>query len=194
MYTCECVSVHLDSINITFGLFKIFYFYSCLFSMVFTWNFQFYFQVIFWKNLVSFWQLFTPVILPVTASTLSWLFPALFSLRPPLAHFSPGCPFFSIQFLDVTLFLISFLLLLFPYVPSLLIASFFPFPSYNIGFVCLSETCHICIMIFWDEEIELTSKCLPFSICFLRNIRSFRSFISIQNQGAFTKLLILFQS
>lgn len=39
----ECVSVYLESVNITFGFFKIFHFSLCLYSMVFTWRFPFYF-------------------------------------------------------------------------------------------------------------------------------------------------------
>lgn len=116
------------------------------------------------------------LITPSTGSLFTWLSILLYPVFgcDPLSHFIPSIVVSLCSIIAHSIF--------------------FPFPSYNIGFVCLSETCHICIMIFWDEEIELTRKSLPFSICFLRNIRSFRSFISIQNQGAFTKLLILFQS
>ena len=127
MCKSACVYMYTDTVNISFRFFKTFYFSSCLFSMTFTWRFPFYFQVIFWENLVSLSQLFTPVTLPVTVSTLYWTFPVLLSLHHPLAHFLRGWPLTSLQFLDMNLFLISSFLLFSPCVPSLLIASFLTF-------------------------------------------------------------------
>ena len=90
MCICECVSVYLDSVNITFGFFKIFHFSSCLFSMVFTWSFPFYFPDDLWKKLGKFVITFSPVtliacfcivlnipcsfiIMPSTGSLFTWL-------------------------------------------------------------------------------------------------------------------------
>ena len=127
MCKSACIHMYTDTVNISFRFIKTFYFSSCLFSMILSWNFLFYFQVIFWENLVSLSQLFTPVTLPVTVSTLYWTFPVLLSLHHPLAHFLRGWPLTSLQFLDMNLFLISSFLLFSPCVPSLLIASFLTF-------------------------------------------------------------------
>jgi len=163
-----CIYMYSDTVNIIFRFFKTLYFSSCLFSMIFTWNFWFYFQVIFWENLVSLSQLFTPVTLPVTVSTLYWTFPVL-SLHHPLAHFSRGWPFTSVQFWVWT----SFLFHHFCCFPSM-------FHYYSLHLFYLSFLSHwLClssrdfpngIMIFWNDATELISTWLPCSLCFMRKV------------------------
>ena len=114
----ECVSLYLDSVNITFGFLKIFLFSSYLCSMVFTWSSLFYFLGDLLKNIGKF-------VITLHSSNFQWLLPHSLEHSLPFYQIGPpswGCPFISIQFFNVS-FLIFFPLM-FPCVPSLLIASF----------------------------------------------------------------------
>ena len=171
---------HLGSspLNITFEFFKIFHFSSYLFPMVFTWSSLFYFLGDL-KNIGKF-------VITLHSSNFQWLLPHSLDHSLPFYQSGPssrGYPLISIQFFDVSFFLIFFPLM-FPCVPSLLIASFFPFPSNYIDFLCLPRTRQTCIIIFWEEGIGLLDTWLP---C------KYRTFASTQEEGTINKLLIFSQ-
>ena len=169
MCKSACVYMYTDTVNISFRFFKTFYFSSCLFSMTFTWRFPFYFQVIFWENLVSLSQLFTPVTLPVTVSTLYWTFPVLLSLHHPLAHFLRRWPFTFVQFWIWTSFLLHHFCCFPPMFHYYSLHLFYL--SFLSHWLCLSSRDFPnCIMIFWNDATELISTWLSCSLCFLRNV------------------------
>ena len=126
---CECVSVYLDSVNITFGFFKIFHFSSYLFPMVFNQCSLFYFLGDLLKKIGKF-------VITLHSSNFQWLLPHSLEHSLPFNQIGPpshGCPFISIQFFHMSFFLIFFPLM-FPCLPSLLIASLFHFHPIILAF------------------------------------------------------------
>lgn len=161
--------MHPDTVNITFGFFKICYFSSCLFSIVFKWNFPFYFSGELQKNLGKFLTIqFNNS--SNNCSMLSWTSPAFLSLCHPLTHFVLEVYPSQTHFWLWISFLFHSFHCCFPMVHHCLLHLLVPFLSYYIGFVCLPETCQTYIIIFWDEGIGLTSTWLWLSVCFLKNV------------------------
>ena len=141
--------MYTDTVNISFRFFKAFYFSSCLFSMTFTWWFPLYSQMIFWENLVSLSQPFTPVTLRDCFHTVlnipcpSITTPSIGSLFTWMAtHF---CPVFGYE--PLSYFIIS---VVYPLCSIITDCIFSTFPSYHIGFVCLPETSQ---MVSWFSEM-----------------------------------------
>lgn len=135
----ECVSVYLESVDITFGFFKIFHFSSCLYSMVFTWSFPFYFPGDLRKRLGKFVTLHSSNSSIACFHVVLNIFWPFISLTFHLAvHSPPG------NFRIWASFLFhSFHCCLPMFHPPLLI-TLFPFPSYHIAFVCLPRTYQTC--------------------------------------------------
>ena len=157
----ECVSVYLESVNITFGFFKIFHFSLCLYSMVFTWSFPFYFPGDLRKRLGKFVTLHSSnssIACFHVVLNISWPF---IWLTFHLAVHSPG------NFRIWASFLFHSFHCCFP--------MFHHCSLYFFHFHPITLPLSVCprlvklVLIFWDKVIGLPSTWFTI-LCFLKNV------------------------
>ena len=142
--------MHLDSVNITFGLFKIFYFSWCLFSIVFTWNF-----ILFPGDLLKKLGKFLTTLHSSNSSSV--FFHVVLNISFPfLMTLSTGSLF---TWLSILLYPIFGCDPLSYFIPSTVVSLhsiiahsiFFPFPSVTL---VLSVSLRLVIFVSWFSEMK----------------------------------------